>query len=65
MHGNLIKSNLSATTTCRVYEPDPLKLTSIGEIESCEKNLVDTMSRVIQRKVGMLCLFVDDQKKNN
>ncbi|XP_059434315.1 agamous-like MADS-box protein AGL104 isoform X1 [Corylus avellana] len=38
----------------RVYEPDPLKLTSIGEIESCEKNLVDTMSRVIQRKEYLL-----------
>ncbi|XP_062159159.1 agamous-like MADS-box protein AGL104 [Alnus glutinosa] len=38
----------------RVYEPDPLKITSNREIESCEKNLVDTMARVMQRKEYLL-----------
>ncbi|XP_065847516.1 agamous-like MADS-box protein AGL104 [Euphorbia lathyris] len=38
----------------RIYEPDPLKSTSMGELESCEKNLVDTLTRVIQRKDYLL-----------
>jgi hypothetical protein len=35
----------------RVYEPDPLKMTSIAELETSEKNVVETLSRVMQRKV--------------
>lgn len=35
----------------RIYEPDPLKMTSIAELETSEKNIVETMSRVMQRKV--------------
>ncbi|XP_015571470.2 agamous-like MADS-box protein AGL104 isoform X1 [Ricinus communis] len=38
----------------RIYEPDPLKLPSLGELESCEKNLVDTLTRVMQRKEFLL-----------
>ncbi|XP_044511517.1 uncharacterized protein LOC123229664 [Mangifera indica] len=34
----------------RTYEPDPLRLTSMKDIESCEKNLVDTLTHVVQRK---------------
>ncbi|XWS15048.1 hypothetical protein CRYUN_Cryun35bG0060900 [Craigia yunnanensis] len=34
----------------RAYEPDPLRLTSMGELESCEKQLVETLSNVVQRK---------------
>ncbi|KAF9687283.1 hypothetical protein SADUNF_Sadunf02G0077500 [Salix dunnii] len=38
----------------RIYEPDPIKFTSMGELESCEKRLVDTLSRVMQRKEYLL-----------
>lgn len=38
----------------RVYEPDPLKMTSIAELETSEKNVVETLSRVMQRKEVLL-----------
>ncbi|XP_024451010.2 agamous-like MADS-box protein AGL104 isoform X2 [Populus trichocarpa] len=38
----------------RIYEPDPIKFTSMGELESCDKRLVDTLSRVMQRKEYLL-----------
>lgn len=38
----------------RIYEPDPLKMTSIAELETSEKNVVETMSRVMQRKEVLL-----------
>ncbi|KAK9903011.1 hypothetical protein M0R45_001353 [Rubus argutus] len=38
----------------RIYEPDPLKITSMAELESSEKSLVDTLSRVMQRKEYLL-----------
>ena len=38
----------------RIYEPDPLKMTSMAEIESTEKNVVETLSRVMQRKELLL-----------
>ncbi|XP_038704760.1 agamous-like MADS-box protein AGL104 [Tripterygium wilfordii] len=38
----------------RIYEPDPLKCTSTGELESCEKNLLDTLTRVMHRKEYLL-----------
>ncbi|GMJ03998.1 AGAMOUS-like 66 [Hibiscus trionum] len=34
----------------RVYEPEPLTLTSMAEFESCEKNLEQTLTRITQRK---------------
>ncbi|XVE83200.1 hypothetical protein DITRI_Ditri16bG0068400 [Diplodiscus trichospermus] len=34
----------------RVYEPNPLTLTSMADLESCEKNLEQTLTRVTQRK---------------
>ncbi|XVF39470.1 hypothetical protein PTKIN_Ptkin01aG0037500 [Pterospermum kingtungense] len=38
----------------RAYEPDPLRLTSMAELESCEKHLVETLSNVVQRKEYLL-----------
>ncbi|KAF4400515.1 hypothetical protein G4B88_023308 [Cannabis sativa] len=35
----------------RIFEPDALSITSIEELESCENNLLDTLSRVTERKV--------------
>ncbi|CAK7347093.1 unnamed protein product [Dovyalis caffra] len=40
----------------RIYEPDPIKFTSLEELESHEKRLVDTLARVMQRK-GMPTSF--------
>ena len=44
-----------------MYEPDPLKITSMEEMDSCEKNLVDTLATVMQRKVHIkpLVIFFD------
>ncbi|KAB1205451.1 Agamous-like MADS-box protein AGL15 [Morella rubra] len=50
----LSNENDIALQIAKLYEPDPLKITSIGELESCEKNLVDTMARVMQRKEYLL-----------
>ncbi|XP_010680585.2 agamous-like MADS-box protein AGL104 [Beta vulgaris subsp. vulgaris] len=38
----------------RIYEPDPMAFTSVGELESCEKNLMDALSHVSQRKKYLL-----------
>ncbi|XP_020984465.2 agamous-like MADS-box protein AGL104 [Arachis duranensis] len=38
----------------RAYEPDPLKMTSMEELESGEKNLMETLTRVMQRKEYLL-----------
>ncbi|GMH24713.1 hypothetical protein Nepgr_026556 [Nepenthes gracilis] len=38
----------------RVYEPDPLAFESIGELESCGKNLMEVLSRVTQCKKSLL-----------
>ncbi|KAE8722353.1 L-ascorbate oxidase-like [Hibiscus syriacus] len=35
----------------RVYEPEPLTLTSMAEFESLEKNLEQTLTRITQRKM--------------
>nr|KJB44248.1 hypothetical protein B456_007G242000 [Gossypium raimondii] len=35
----------------RVYEPEPLTLTSMPEFESCEKNLEQVLTRITQRKM--------------
>nr|AXR70634.1 MADS-box 12 [Momordica dioica] len=34
----------------RKFEPDPIRFTSMEEINSCEKNLLDTLTRITQRK---------------
>ncbi|XP_057972617.1 agamous-like MADS-box protein AGL66 [Malania oleifera] len=38
----------------RTFEPDPMSITSIGEFESCEKNLIDALARITQRKKQLL-----------
>ncbi|KAJ9170323.1 hypothetical protein P3X46_018439 [Hevea brasiliensis] len=38
----------------RIYEPEPLKFTSLGELESCEKNLLDVMALLQDRKKYLL-----------
>ncbi|XP_077229548.1 agamous-like MADS-box protein AGL104 isoform X2 [Tasmannia lanceolata] len=38
----------------RFFEPDPLKMASIAEFESCEKFLVDALACVTQRKKYLL-----------
>ncbi|GLU13157.1 hypothetical protein SLE2022_298030 [Rubroshorea leprosula] len=38
----------------RVYEPEPLTLSSMEEIESCEKNLKEVLARIMQRKNFLL-----------
>ncbi|KEH30865.1 MADS-box transcription factor [Medicago truncatula] len=38
----------------RKYEPDPLKMTSIAELETGEKNVVETLARVMERKEQLL-----------
>ncbi|KAL9396241.1 hypothetical protein Peur_010494 [Populus x canadensis] len=48
----------------RIYEPDPIKFTSMGELESCEKRLVDTLSHVMQRKHGMPTSSFDNDMVN-
>ncbi|KAB1199747.1 MADS-box transcription factor 21 [Morella rubra] len=38
----------------RIFEPDPLMLKSMEELESCEKNLLEALRRVKQRKEDLL-----------
>ncbi|XP_010521206.1 PREDICTED: agamous-like MADS-box protein AGL104 isoform X2 [Tarenaya hassleriana] len=38
----------------RKYEPDPLRFTSMEEFDTCEKNLLDTLTRVVQRREYLL-----------
>nr|ASZ79974.1 MADS63 [Bambusa multiplex] len=39
----------------RLFEPEPAGLASMDEIEACEKFLMDTLSRVEERKKYLLC----------
>lgn len=43
----------------RIFEPDPLMLKSMEELESCEKNLLEALRRVKQRKVERKTLVLD------
>ncbi|POO04055.1 MADS-box transcription factor [Trema orientale] len=52
--GRLHQQLQMAEEQIRMYEPDPLKITSMEELDSCEKNLVDTLARVMQRKEYLL-----------
>jgi len=36
----------------RKYEPDPIRFTTMEEYETCEKQLMDTLTRVNQRRVN-------------
>ncbi|PON62293.1 MADS-box transcription factor [Parasponia andersonii] len=52
--GRLQQQLQMAEEQIRMYEPDPLKITSMEKLDSCEKNLVDTLTRVMQRKELLL-----------
>ncbi|CAL5051956.1 unnamed protein product [Urochloa decumbens] len=39
----------------RMFEPDPLALSSMNEVEAAEKFLMDTLTRVEERKKYLLC----------
>ncbi|KAF5442434.1 hypothetical protein F2P56_035091 [Juglans regia] len=52
--GRLQQQLQMAEEQIRLYEPDPLKIASIGELESSEKNLLDIMTRIMQRKEYLL-----------
>ncbi|XP_052479572.1 agamous-like MADS-box protein AGL104 [Gossypium raimondii] len=47
---NLRQQIQLAEEQLRVYEPEPLTLTSMPEFESCEKNLEQVLTRITQRK---------------
>lgn len=38
----------------RRYEPDPVRLTSMEDYEACEKQLLDTLTRVLQQRDHLL-----------
>ncbi|KAK9272656.1 hypothetical protein L1049_003032 [Liquidambar formosana] len=47
---NLQHQHQVADEQLRIFEPDPLKFTSMGDVESCEKNLLEALTRVTERK---------------
>ncbi|XVE95354.1 hypothetical protein REPUB_Repub02eG0089700 [Reevesia pubescens] len=50
----LLQQLQMAEEQLRVHEPDPRRLTSMGELVSCEKHLVETLANVVQRKEYLL-----------
>ncbi|KAM0943033.1 hypothetical protein DsansV1_C13g0117981 [Dioscorea sansibarensis] len=38
----------------RYFEPDPMTATSLSELESCEKFLVESLTRITDRKIYLL-----------
>ncbi|GLT74455.1 hypothetical protein SLA2020_462520 [Shorea laevis] len=52
--GRLQQQLQVAEEQLRTYEPDPLRFRSMGELESCEKHLVDTLTCALQRKEFLL-----------
>ncbi|CAN1224607.1 Agamous-like MADS-box protein AGL104 [Linum grandiflorum] len=51
---NLQHQLQAAKEELNIYEPDPLKFSSIVDLESCEKNLIDSMSLLEERKKYLL-----------
>ncbi|KAK4772730.1 hypothetical protein SAY86_014505 [Trapa natans] len=51
---NLQHQLRSAEEQLRIFEPDPLTFTSQEETDACEKNLLDTLARVTERKKYLL-----------
>ncbi|KAK9110631.1 hypothetical protein Sjap_018691 [Stephania japonica] len=49
----------------RFFEVDPLRITSMGELESSEKNLMDTLTRVLQRKKYLLSNHLSSYDPSN
>ncbi|WVZ81916.1 hypothetical protein U9M48_029242 [Paspalum notatum var. saurae] len=39
----------------RLFEPDPVELPSMNEVDACEKLLMETLTRVEERKKYLLC----------
>ena len=35
----------------RKFEPDPVRFTSMEEMEACENHLLSTLTRMVQRRV--------------
>ncbi|KAL2317732.1 hypothetical protein Fmac_031608 [Flemingia macrophylla] len=50
----MAEEQISLFNNERFYEPDPLKMTSMTDLENSEKQLVDVLTRVIQRKEYLL-----------
>ncbi|KAG4963604.1 hypothetical protein JHK86_040472 [Glycine max] len=50
----LRSENDIALQLAKLYEPDPLKMSSMADLENSEKHLVDVLTRVIQRKEYLL-----------
>ena len=48
-----------------MFEPELLKITSMEELDSCEKNLVDTLASVMQRKVLSHLIFFFKEKEKS
>lgn len=42
----------------RFFEPDPMLITSMPELETCEKFLMEALSRVDDRKVSLFIYFL-------
>ncbi|KAA8522515.1 hypothetical protein F0562_013124 [Nyssa sinensis] len=49
--GGLQQQLQMAEEKIRYFEPDPSKMTSMEELESCEKHLENTLNCVTERKV--------------
>ncbi|KAL0544474.1 hypothetical protein IC582_019590 [Cucumis melo] len=49
----------------RLFEPDFLSFTSNAEINSCEKNLLDTLARITQRKKDLLSTHLSPYEPPN
>ncbi|KAG4958992.1 hypothetical protein JHK87_035625 [Glycine soja] len=50
----LRSENDIALQLAKLYEPDPLKMSTMADLENSEKYLVDVLTRVIQRKEYLL-----------
>lgn len=38
----------------RLFEPDPFLIQSMDDLDACEKNLLDTLARVTEKKVELI-----------
>ncbi|KAE8725028.1 hypothetical protein F3Y22_tig00009023pilonHSYRG00152 [Hibiscus syriacus] len=56
----LRSENDIALQLAKAYEPDPFRFTSMAELESCEKHLVETLANVVQRKQGLPSSFENE-----
>ncbi|GMY11304.1 agamous-like MADS-box protein AGL104 [Fagus crenata] len=54
-----------ALQLAKIFEPEPLLLTSVEELDSCEKNLLETLRRVKQRKDDLLSNHLSSYDPSN